>query len=372
MIGLLKFALKNILRRRIRTLLTIGGISIGIATIVTLGILAAGIQHSMGRVLMPAGVDLTITEAGVGDLIMSRITTEQLQKIQTIEGVETAFGQLISVTRTDISPFFMIFGMHRQDLKIAGFEIVEGRDFADGSNEVIMGRMAATNFNKEVGDNIVLGIRIHKIVGIYESGNPMQDGGAVLPIDVLWANNNEAREFTMVLVDVADAVDVGGLGQKIEEVFDGEVIALSSIAELGKIDQGMEIINFAVYAISLLAIVIGGIGAMNTIMMSVFERTREIGILRAVGWSRKRVFAMILNESIIIGICATVIGVLLGILVIAFIMTFPTAKALIQPVYSEVIFVIAVIVGILVSVIGGTYPAIRATKFAPTEALRYE
>ncbi|MCL0069763.1 ABC transporter permease, partial [Dehalococcoidia bacterium] len=368
----LRFALKNILRRRTRTLLTIAGISIGIATIVSLGILAAGLQASLGKILTPADVDLAIAEAGAGDIMLSKVTTEHLRKIQSIEGVQTAFGQLVSITQTDSSPFFTVFGLRRQDLKIAGIEIVKGQEFADGSNEVIIGKIAANNLNKEPGDNIVLGTKTYKIVGIYESGNPIQDGGAVHPIDVL-QTDKETDEFTMVLVDLSDSVkDVGEFGQKIKEIFDGELVALSSAAEYIEIDQGMEIIDFVVHAISFLAVVIGGIGAMNTIMMSVFERTREIGILRAVGWSRKRVFAMILNESIIIGICATVVGVLLGILVVAFIMTFPIARSFIQPVYPESIFAIAVIVGILASVIGGTYPAIRATKFAPTEALRYE
>lgn len=373
MIGMLKISMKNILRRRVRTLLTIAGISIGIATIVTLGILAAGLQASFGAIVEPAGVDLTIAEAGVGDLMLSKITSEQLRKIQTIEGVQTAFGQVVSVTRTDKSPFFIVFGMSHENLKIAGFEIVEGRKFADGSNEVIIGRMAADTLNKKPGDDIVLGTKTYKIVGIFESGNPMQDGGAAYPIDVSPADIDEAFEYTMVLVDVSDEVrDIGEFGQKIEDTFEGELIALSSIAELREIDQGMQVIDFTVYAISFLAVVIGGIGAMNTIIMSVFERTREIGVLRAVGWSRKRVFAMILNESVIIGICATVVGILIGLLIIALTMTFPTARALMQPVYSKSIFVNAIIVGILVSVIGGIYPAVRATKFAPTEALRYE
>ncbi|MCL0065885.1 ABC transporter permease [Dehalococcoidia bacterium] len=368
MVALLRLALKNILRQRTRTLLTLIGISVGIATIVTLGILAAGLEASLGTLLEPAAdVDLTMLEAGVGDMMLSKITTEQLQKIQSIEGVQKAFGQVVSITQTDTKPFFTVFGMYRQGLKMAGFKIVKGRDFAEGSNEVIIGRLAAENLKKELGDNIVLGGETYRIVGIYESGGPIQDGGAVRSVE------NGTDGFTMVLVDLSDSVEnVGEFGQEIEKMFDGELVALSSVAELGKIDQGMEIIGFLVGAISFLAVAIGGIGVMNTMMMSVFERTREIGILRAVGWSRKRVFVMILNESFITGICATVVGILLGILIVAFIMTFPTARSFVKLVYPESVFVISVIVGILISIMGGIYPAVKATKIAPTEALRYE
>jgi putative ABC transport system permease protein len=321
----------------------------------------------------PLGVvDLTIFEAGAADMMLSRITTEQFEKIRAIEGVQKATGQLVTITRTDINPFFVAFGMRSEDLKMAGIEITEGRSFVDGKNEVIMGRIAARTHNKELGDEITIGGVLYTIVGIYRS-NPLQEGGAVISLEVLQADRPGEQEFTMIFVKVSDDVkDIDGFAKKIEETFDGDLVVISPADPIAEVDPGTQVIGFIRDAISALAVVIGGIGVTNTIMMSVFERTREIGVLRAVGWSRKRVFAMIMSESFVIGISATVVGTLLGLLVVAGIMAFPIAQAYMQPVHPISVFVMAAVVGSLVSVIGGLYPALRATKFAPTEALRYE
>jgi putative ABC transport system permease protein len=373
MFALIKLALKNIRHQRTRTLLAIAGISIGIATIVSLGVLAAGWEASVDALLRPPGVvDLTIFEAGVANWILGRITTEQFEKIQVIEGVQKATGQFATITRTDKNPSFVALGMRSEDLKMAGIEITEGRSFVDGKNEVILGRIAARTHNKGLGDEITIGDVLYTIVGIYRS-NPMQEGGAVISLEVLWADRPGAQEFTMILVEVSDDVkDIDGFAKKIEETFDGELGVLSPADPIEEVDPGVGDFGLMRDIISLLAVVMGGIGVMNTIMMSVFERTREIGVLRAVGWSRKRVFVMITSESFIIGISATVVGTLLGLLAIAVIMTFPRVEESMQAVYPISVFVMAAVVGSLVSIIGGLYPALRATKFAPTEALRYE
>ncbi len=176
----------------------------------------------------------------------------------------------------------------------------------------------------------------------------------------------------MVLVEAKEGADVPQLAKQVEKKFEGNLIAITSVSEFKAIDQGLEIINTASWAISLLAIFIGGIGVMNTIMMSVFERTREIGILRALGWKGRRVLSLILGESFLIGLGAVLAGIILGIVAIQLILLVPAAKSFLKPSYSLIVFERAILVGILVSLMGGLYPAYRATKFLPTEALRHE
>ena len=117
-----------------------------------------------------------------------------------------------------------------------------------------------------------------------------------------------------------------------------------------------------------LAIVVGGLGIINTMLMSVFERTREIGVLKAVGWSNKKILTMIVGESLVITIVSAIIGSIIGFAAC----TLLGPQMGISPLFTPKIFIQAFGIAIIVGIIGGLYPAIKAVKLPPTEALRYE
>lgn len=121
-------------------------------------------------------------------------------------------------------------------------------------------------------------------------------------------------------------------------------------------------------AISLLAIIVGGLGIINTMLMSVFEKTREIGVLKAVGWSNKKILTMIVGESLVITIVSAIIGSLSGFLVC----TLLGPQMGINPLFTPKIFIQAFSIAIVVGIVGGLYPAIKVIKLPPTEALRYD
>jgi putative ABC transport system permease protein len=108
-------------------------------------------------------------------------------------------------------------------------------------------------------------------------------------------------------------------------------------------------------------------------IMSVFERTREIGVLKAVGWRSRRILGMILGESIVLTLVAGTVGTIVGIVGVNAVLAYSSSfGSIIQPVYSLDLFIRAYGIAFLVGILGGIYPAYRASKLAPTEALRYE
>ena len=125
-------------------------------------------------------------------------------------------------------------------------------------------------------------------------------------------------------------------------------------------------------AISVLAVLLGAIGVMNTMIMSVFERTREIGILRAVGWSGRRIVRMVISESLLLCLVAAVMGLALGWLAAQGVARIPAVQSYLEPAYSADIIIRALVVAIGVALAGAAYPALRAARLLPVEALRHE
>jgi putative ABC transport system permease protein len=176
---------------------------------------------------------------------------------------------------------------------------------------------------------------------------------------------------TAVFIKVRPGVDPRAEALEIEMTFP-HLATIADVSEYGKVDQGVEILDAANLAISVLAVGIGAIGVMNTMVMSVFERRREIGILRAVGWSSSRILRMIIGESVVLCVVAAGMGALLGVLAVQVVLLFETVRSLLEPAYSLDVFVRGVVVAVVVALLGAAYPAFHAVRQTPLEALRYE
>ncbi len=176
---------------------------------------------------------------------------------------------------------------------------------------------------------------------------------------------------TAVYITAESGADPAALAQSIEDDFDN-LATISDVGEYGKVDQGVEFLDAANLAISVLAVGIGAIGVMNTMIMSVLERTREIGILRAVGWSGTRILRMIIGESLILCVFAAAVGAALGVLATRAILMIDLIRNLLEPQYPLEIFLRALAVAVVVALLGAIYPAFRAVRLTPMEALRYE
>jgi putative ABC transport system permease protein len=174
----------------------------------------------------------------------------------------------------------------------------------------------------------------------------------------------------MIGVKLKDAAQATAVVERINTKYPGVYAALS--AEFAEEMPDIQSSNAMLDGISLIAILAGGLSVLNTMLMSVFERTREIGVLRALGWRRHAVLAMILRESVLLGFLGGVAGVALSFLLIELMKLSAALGSWIDPIWSWDIFARAFLLSVLLGAIGGLYPAYRATCLSPVEALRYE
>lgn len=377
----LKLMVKNPFRNKTRAILAIIGISIGIATIVALGMVTSGLQNSTQATLKAGSAEVTVTKIGSGTFGSTGGTMDEnlVTDLKNITGVKDTAGVLrVNVnisTSSNVGTIggFSVYGIDSNKLSLVGITSINGTIFSNGSsNEIILGKTASENLNKTIGSTIDIYGHEFKVTGIYETGNFMLDMGSFVPLSTLQNLTSNVGKVSMIEVKVNENVNSTEVSQTILNAYPNDLSATTAADQASRINESLGMIDTASWAISLLAIIIGGVGVINTMIMSVFERTREIGVLKAVGWKDRRILGMILGESIILTLVAAVVGVILGIVAVEIILNFLITSQSFHAVLTIDTLLKAFLVAFLVGILGGLYPAYRASRLAPTEALRYE
>ena len=313
-----------------------------------------------------------LAQEGAADLSFSTIPIARLQDVREVAGVATARGALFHITRAGGNPYFLLLGVEALDMADSGPKLIEGRYFdAGASDEIVLGLGAANSLNVGLGEKVTLDDFDFTVVGIYSSEVLWEESGALAPLSTVQGIANRQDVVSIIHITVQPGTSVTHVADRIEAEVPG-VVSIVTAGDIGQVDSGYQLIDAANIAISGLAIVIGGIGVMNTMVMSIFERTREIGVLRAVGWSGARVVRMILIEALLLCMGAVVVGSVLGVLASRLVLGVPGVAGLLEPRYDPNVFGQALIIAITVAIIGAIYPAIRAVRLTPMEALRYE
>jgi len=366
----LRLVFKNLLRRKTRSFFTVFGISIGIATIIALGSIVNGMTSGMEGILKAGKADFSVVQRGVSDLALSRVSENRTSEIQALEGVKKTSGVLWTFFAVEHNPYFLVWGMQEEDLAAVGLNVVNGSSFSQQC-ELIIGEAASKEHHKSVGDRIVLREEEFNITGIFETSSILQAKGAAVSLQKLQEMEKQEGYVTLIYVELEEGANIEEISEKIEEEFPN-LITIKSTTELSNVDKGLEVMDAASLAVSFLAILIGAIGVANTMIMSIFERTREIGVLRALGWKRKRILGMVMSESVLLCLLSAPVGSLIGILGVQLLLLHPIVKGILEPIYTMDVFVRAFIVAFAVGLTGGLHPAYRASKLSPAEAMRYE
>ncbi len=371
---LFSMTLRNLFRQRVRTALTVLSVGLGVVAIVSFGTLVQGIWSAVETAIKAGGADMMVFQAGAAADMFSTLEEDETRAVLVADpDVEDIAAGLFHVVPVQNQPFVILYGVHLHEFMVdpnqPGTEI-RGQP-PRAQDEIMLGVILERTLKKTIGDELMVGGEPLKIVGIFETDVVFFNGGILMALPKLQEMIGRQGLVNAFMIKLREGADLRTVADRIE-TNNPKLVTITNAAEYRKVDQGLEVAKGMVKAVSLLAVIIGSIIVMNTMWMTVYERTREIGVLRALGWSRGRVIIMILIEATGVGLMACIVGSLLGVGLAELTTVLPVASQFNRPVYNLPPFVLAFSVGIVLSLIGAMLPAWRASQISPVEALRYE
>jgi putative ABC transport system permease protein len=385
--------LRNLSRRKMRTILTVSGITIGIWALVVFGSMANKINKLVDGGSQYFGDKIVVSDASGGGFGATPMATTSATAISAIDGVDVAVPSVTLFWDTEVGA---TFGVPEQiQGSVAGADrgresfvlnYAQGRPLTaadEGQRVVVMGSDLARKHNVGAGDTIQIHGVDFKVVGVLEPTLTAPDSTALIPLaaaqDLFYANLppvvrdwvQSTDLISQVIVYPKAGVDINALATTIEANVPNTATLTGD--EFDKqVGSATAIFNAIIIGVGLISLIVGGLSVINTMAMSVAERTREIGIKRAIGGTRRRIIRELVLEAGLIGFLGGIIGLALGAIVVALANDASRASGTVLFDLTAGTAITAVVFSTILGMLAGVIPATHAARLDPVQALRYE
>jgi len=365
--------IRSLLRNKIRTLITMLGAAVGIALFVLLTSISSGFKNQIQHIMNYYKIDIIVQSKGAATPFGSKITISDYNKISSMEEVEAVSSAVIGSINSSWNPYQLIIGLSSSSLFADRLGILKGRVFNENSREVIIGEKFAISTGFNVGNKLVLSNGdTFTIAGIYTTASSILNGAIALSIHDARRLLNRDDSVNLLFIRLKKANEQEKMAEKINSEFP-HLYATRTGDFVGQI-RIIKVTDTTSAIISMIALFASCLVIINTLLMSISERTKEIGILMAIGWSRLMIMKIVIIESLIICFIGGIIGTITGFLILWLInLANPEGLGWWISVSNYInIFLKSIMIALLLGIISSLYPAFVATKLMPAEALRYE
>ena len=404
----LKLSFVNLSQRKIRSWLTMIGIFIGIAAVIALMGLGQGLRAGILSQFDFLGTDmLSVQASGLafgppGTGVVEPLSDELASKIKRINGVEASFNRYIETATIMFNDRYTNgfvastpIGEDRKDFEtMLNLVAEEGRLLKDIDNKKIMvgnsfkqkeviGEENVFKKGVEVGDRIKINDKSFEVVGIMEKkGNFMVDGSIVMNEDELLDLFGDKDSTDIIAIKVRNEKEIDKVKEDVEKLLRKErdvdkgeenFQVTSAKAILDTLDSTLAAVNIFIGIIAGISLLVGGIGIMNTMYTSVLERTKEIGIMKAIGAKNSTIFTLFFIESGFLGMVGGLIGIVIGLILaygFAFLGRLLLGVKLIQASVSLGLILGALLFSFVLGTLFGVLPALQASKLQPVDSLK--
>jgi putative ABC transport system permease protein len=374
---------KNLRRRWARTLLTVLGLAVAVTATTTLWNIAWGYADSANEFYSDRGVDIVVVRAGVANRLTSSLRSDLAPRLKAVPGVDDVDGSLTEMVSVGKAILIGIplRGLNPDGFAIAKLPVGEGRALTpQDKGVVIIGNAIAAALGKKPGDSLDVEGKLFQVVGVIQASNPFDANCIIAPVgdvQALMGRPGTISEFQVrAAKSVQDNAALQGVCRAIEALQDdqGQPLGLKAQPTHQFVSDATEskLGGASAWAITAIVVVLSFASILNTMLMSVIERTKELGILRAVGWRRSRVLRMILGESAVISLAGAIVGSVLSWVLMLILSAWPETTLLVPATISMAALIPGIAVAVVAGIAGALYPAIHAASVPPIESLRYE
>jgi putative ABC transport system permease protein len=364
---------RNLRRRPVRTISSALSVTIAFASFIGLVGVSRGMGQAWSQELHGRGVDLMASSRGAWMLITSSMDERLGDNLRKIPGVRAVAGALWDLAAAESGRPMLVEAWATDSFLWQALKLKSGRLPNPGeANGVLIGEGAAELLGKKAGDPVRLYGKPFAITGIYVSNGVMASFSIVMPLPSLQnvlARQGKVTGFNMQL-ERTDSASVAEVRSRLGAAFPSLLFTESK--DLAEHDDSMRMLRAAAWVTSAIALVMALVVILNTLLLSITERTREIGILSALGWSSQRILTMIVLEGVMLAVAGSVAGAVLGVAGMRWLTTVPQVRGFIVPVISWSLLLEAALAALVLGALGSIYPATRALSLKPIEALRYE
>ena len=363
--------IRGLWRRPLRTGFTLAGISIGIAAVVALVGMARGFEKSWQVGLKARGTDIVVSNRQ-GSLTPKPFDASVRDQIKNLPRIAATCNILVEITSVEDSDLMILSAREWGGFAWDNLKLISGRMPLSATEEaVVLGQTAADILKKKVSDPIQIETKELKVVGIVRGGALVEDGSVILSLPLFQGILGSPNQVNAIDVRVTPSTSEAQL-QELTRQIQQRVpqVRAVTVSEHLSHNEGFRLVKAMSWGTSILALVVGVLGVMNTMLMTVFERTHEICVLLAVGWTRQRIMRMVLYESALLGLFGGIVGVTLGAIGVRLLAETPAIRELLKPDLGLPLLALSVLIAVMVGVVSGLYPAWRSSRLAPSLALQ--
>ena len=368
------FAWKNLWRRRLRTFLTLGGIAMAIGAFVSLVGFSRSFEHEWMRLYSSAGTDIAVSEKSFLNTSLDESVGAKLRALPVVDRASPMIFNLMDLT-PEINA--IVFGFQVDSYELDALAFVSGRRFQKGRPEVLLGDVLANSMSKKVGDTLEIQGTTFTVVGIYHGDSALDADAVMMPLDQLQQLASLQGKVAAFHVRLKPAppgesheVYLKRAQAEIEAALPG--LHATPAAERASNNELVGLAHAVAWGTSTIAMMVGIMGIVNTMAMSVFERTREIGILRALGWKSWNILLLIQTEAAVLGLVGGLLGICVGWGALRVLAILPQTSSVVSAYVSPLHLLEALGISILSGLVAGAVPAWRGAHLSPVEALRHD
>jgi len=331
-------------------------------------------EQAWMRIYSASGTDIAVVQQTFLNTSLNESATDKVRALPVVEEATPVIYNVMDLT-PEVNA--LAYGWRADSYELQSLQMLSGKLFRAGHAEVMLGDLLAETLHKAVGDTLAIQGSPFVVSAIFHGPSALEAGAVILPLDQLQQLSSLQGKVSTIHVRLRPAPPgetPDRYMKRAEAQIEAALPGLRAVPALERArnNQFVRLAQASAWGTSSIAVLIGILGIANTMAMSVFERTKEIGILRALGWKRWHVILLIQLEAVVLGVSGGCLGILVGWGALRLMAAIPETASIVTSTLHMALLAEALGIAVLAGLIAGAMPAWRGAQLSPVEALRHD